>query len=93
MADENISNLLVNSEEMRNCLLAKNKKLYTEGSQYKTGHPNSISDGDDKGRDPEGDGGSVGTITDIEKRNCLLAKNSNLYTTGNEYGAGSCYRG
>ena len=91
MADETISNLLVNSEEFRNKLLAKNKELYTEGSEYKTGHPNSISDGDEKGRDPEDEGGSIGTSIDIQKENALTAKNK--YNCNNEYAAGSCFNG
>jgi hypothetical protein len=90
MADgENTSRLLTSSEEIREAMLAKNGKLYTEGKEYKTGHPNSISDGDEKGRDPEDEGGSIGTSVDIENREAMLAKNGNLYTCGNEYTAGS----
>lgn len=91
MADETISNLLVNSEELRKCSLAKNSGLYTEGSEYKTGHPNSVSDGDEKGRDPEDEGGSIGTSIDIQKENALIAKNK--YNSNNQYAAGSCFSG
>ncbi|MDA3780822.1 MAG: hypothetical protein PF487_11485 [Bacteroidales bacterium] len=90
MADnENTSRLLTNSEEIRKTMLAKNSDLYVENKAYKTGHPNSISDGDKKGREPEDVGGSVGTSVDIETRESMLAKNSDLYSCGNIYTAGS----
>jgi len=90
MADgENTSRLLTNSEEIRKTMLAKNGDLYIEGKGYNTGHPNSISDGDEKGRDPEDEGGTIGTLTDIETREEMLAKNSCMYTCGNEYSEGS----
>lgn len=87
--NENNSRLLTNSEEIRKAMLAKNSDLYIEGKEYKTGHLNTISDGDEKGRDPEDIGSSIGTLTDIENRETMLAKNSSLYTCGNEYTAGS----
>ena len=89
MADETISNLLVNSKDIREKMLAKNADLYTEGKEYKTGHPNSISDNDEKGRDPEEEGASIGTNTDICMNNCLIVKNK--YNSGCEYAAGSCF--
>lgn len=88
MADnENPSRLLTNSEEIRKKMLAKNGDLYVEGSEYNTGHPNSISDGDEKGRDPEDIGGQVGTSVDIEVESKLMGKN--LYNPNNQYTEGS----
>jgi len=78
--------------DMRNCSLAKNAALYTPGNEYLPAHADTISDGDDKGRDPE-DGNqhnpNIGTTIDIGMRECLLAKNSDRYTPGNEYCAGN----
>lgn len=76
---------------MREKLMAKNADLYSPGNEYCRGHEDTIADGDEKGRDPE-DGNqsslSIGTKTDIAMRECLLAKNSDLYSRGNEYCAG-----
>lgn len=87
MADES-SRLLVNSVDYRTCSLAKNSDRYTPGSEYCAGVPDTVSDGDCKGRDPQNGGGSIGTNKDIEMRECLMAKNSDRYTPGNEYCAG-----
>lgn len=84
MAEES-SRLLDNSESFRTCSIAKNKAGYTPESEYCAGVPDTISDGDNRGRDPEADGGSIGTIRDIEMRNKLMAKNSDGYTKGDEY--------
>jgi len=89
MADETISNLLVNSEDLRKCALAKNSAGYTTGNEYCASHPDTLSDGDNRGRDPESEGSSIGTKKDIEMTNCLLVKNK--YNSGNEYAAGSCF--
>jgi len=75
--------------QMRNCLLAKNADRYTFGNEYCAGNPHTISDGDDKGREPQNNGQEAGTCIDFQSRNCLLAKNANLFTKGNEYCAGS----
>lgn len=91
MADETISNLLVNSEDIRKKMLAKNADGYTEGNEYCASHPDTISDGDERGRDPEDEGGSIGTKKDIDMNNCLIVKNK--YNTDNEYSAGSCFSG
>ena len=88
MANEN-SRLLTNSTEYRECSLAKNSKGYTTGNQYCAGSPDTISDGDDRGRDPQNVGSSIGTATDIKLRECSLAKNSDGYTTGNQYCVGN----
>jgi len=87
MADES-SRLLINSEDFRTCSIAKNSAGYTPGSEYCAGVPDTISDGDNKGRDPQNNGGSIGTLTDIKMRECLLAKNSDGYTSTNQYCAG-----
>lgn len=87
MADES-SRLLANSSDYRNCSIAKNSDGYTPSSQYCAGVPDTLSDGDERGRDPEGAGGSIGTAKDISMRECLMAKNSDRYTTGNQYCAG-----
>jgi hypothetical protein len=74
--------------EMRDKLMAKNSDYYTKGDEYCAGHEDTISDGDNRGRDPETNGSSIGTETDIKMRNCLIAKNSDRYTKGDEYCAG-----
>lgn len=89
MADETISNLLVNSKDIREKMLAKNADGYTEGNEYCASHPDTISDGDERGRDPEDEGASIGTKKDIKMNNCLIVKNK--YNSGNEYAAGSCF--
>jgi len=87
MAEES-SRLLANSVSFRTCSVAKNSAGYTPNSEYCAGHEDTISDGDNKGRDPEADGASIGTLCDIEMRNKLMAKNSERYTKGDEYCAG-----
>ena len=96
MADDNLdigtpSKLSESSVDYRNCSMAKNSCGYTPGDQYLPAHEDTLSDGDEKGRDPE-DGNqhslSIGTKTDVAMRECLLAKNSDLYSRGNEYCAG-----
>lgn len=89
MADlnNNPSKLLTDSSEYRKNLLLKNSGLYTSENPYDVGHPNSISDGDEKGKDKV-DNGSVGSKTDIDQRNKLLGKNTCLYTKENQYSAG-----
>ena len=86
MADEESSRLLANSEDLRNCSIAKNSKGYTPGKEYLPTTPDTLSDGDNRGRDPETDGGTIGTNIDIETRNKQMAKNADGYTYGNEYG-------
>jgi hypothetical protein len=74
---------------MRECLMAKNSGHYTQSNQYLPGHEDTMSDGDNRGRDPEDTDAPIGTNIDIENRTCLIAKNAGLYTPGNEYSAGS----
>ena len=85
MADEESSRLLANSEDFRTCSIAKNSCHYIPNNEYLPGHEDTISDGDNRGRDPEDIGGEVGTQIDIKMRECSLAKNADRYTPGNEY--------
>lgn len=71
--------------DTRNKQMAKNADGYTYGNEYGPSHADTISDGDDKGRDPESGGGSIGTDKDIAMRKCLMAKNSDNYTANNQY--------
>ena len=87
MAEES-SRLLENSESFRTCSIAKNSAGYVPGNEYCAGHEDTISDGDCRGRNPEGNSVTIGTVCDIEMRNKLMAKNSDGYTCGNEYCAG-----
>lgn len=80
---EESSRLLVNSAGFRTCSLAKNGDGYTPSNEYCAGNPDTISDGDDRGRDPKTGGGSIGTNIDIKERNELIKKN--MYTHGKEY--------
>ena len=86
MADE--SRLLKNSEDFRTCSIAKNSCHYVPTNQYCAGVADTISDGDNRGRDPEGIGAEIGTQIDIKMRECSLAKNADRYTHGDEYCAG-----
>ena len=70
---------------MRECSLAKNAGYYTPGNEYQPSHQDTISDGDCRGRDPEDGGDSIGTDKDIAMRECLMAKNSDMYTFNNQY--------
>jgi len=84
---EDSSRLLNSSEDFRSCSIAKNSCHYVPSKQYCAGVPDTMSDGDNRGRDPQ-DGGDVGTQIDIKMRESLLAKNADRYTPGNEYTAG-----
>jgi len=86
MADET-SRLLVNSKDFRTCAIAKNAKGYVPGKEYLPATPDTISDGDNRGRDPKTDGGSIGTKIDIDVRNKQMAKNADGYTFTDQYGA------
>lgn len=66
----------------RSKLLAKNE-YPSEQQGYGPNHPNAKSDGDDKGMGK--DNGTVGTKSDIKKRNELLA--------GNRFNASKPYTG
>jgi len=86
MADEESSRLLASSADFRKCSIAKNADGYIPGKEYLPTTPDTISDGDNRGRDPERDGGTIGTNIDIETRNKLMARNADGYTYGDEYG-------
>jgi len=86
------SRLLTDSDAFRNCSLAFNGDLYTKGDVYDENSSYIMNkDGDGRGRDPQeaGDINDAGTVCDFKEREKMLAKNSNLYTCGNEYSAGS----
>ena len=89
MADEESSRLLENSKDYRTCSIAKNADGYIPGKEYLPTTPDTISDGDNRGRAPE-DGNQqnpqIGTQIDIDTRNKQMAKNADGYTYGNEYG-------
>jgi len=94
MAEEESSRLLANSEDFRTCSIAKNSPAlakdswggYIPGTEYCAGSPDTLSDGDNRGRDPETEGGVIGTQIDIKSRECSMAKNADGYTPNNEYG-------
>ena len=74
-----MSRLLKNSESFRNQNQARN--TYTDKNYYNTGHPNALSDGDEKGKGAQGQ--QVGSATDISKRQQLSSKN--LFNKNNQY--------
>lgn len=74
-----MSRLLENSKEYREQLLAKN--FHSKENEYQIGNTRALSDGDEKGKGENN--GSVGSATDIQKRNELIAKNK--FSRNNEY--------
>ncbi len=52
---------------------ARNK--YSTSDEYRKGHPDQVSDGDELGKD-KGTSGTIGGRTDIAERNKELAKNT-----------------
>lgn len=75
-----MSRLLENNKEFRDKLIVKN--TYNNNNSYSESHKNALSDGDDKGKGAVGD--SIGSQTDINKRNELMVKN--MYSNNKEYG-------
>lgn len=73
-----MSRLLDNSDQYRDPLIAKN--TFTPNDDYNIAHQNALSDGDDQGK---GETDTIGSATDIRKRNQLEAKN--LYTKNDPY--------
>jgi hypothetical protein len=73
-----MSRLLKNSPQYRDPLLAKNE--FTNNDEYVVGHPNALSDGDEHGK---GETDTIGSATDIKKRQQLEAKNK--YTLNDPY--------
>jgi len=74
-----MSRLLENSDEFRQ--RNKSRNTYTDNDDYNTGHPNALSDGDEKGRGEQQQ--QVGTVTDIRKREELATKN--MFNKNNPY--------
>jgi len=73
-----MSRLERESVKYREELLAKSR--YRPEDEYAQGHPDALSDGDNRGR---GETTSIGTAIDIQTRNKLLAKSK--YNKNNEY--------
>lgn len=73
-----MSRLLENSDQYRDPLLAKNE--FTDNDEYQVGHSRALSDGDEHGK---GETDTIGSATDIKKRQQLEAKN--LYTLNDPY--------
>lgn len=88
MADENTSRLLVNSASFRTENLVRNSCRYTCGKEYNATSPDVLSDGDCRGRDPQAEGGTIGTNLDIQQRGCTTVRNG--YTNAKPYGEGNC---
>jgi hypothetical protein len=74
-----MAGLITSQKQFRDALIAKNE--YAQGDEYSVGHPNALSTGDDQGK---GETNTIGSATDIAKRNALLAKNK--YSRSKEYG-------
>ena len=66
-----MSRLLNSSKEFRDALTKKN--TYSTTKNYNLAHKNALSDGDENGKGEFN--GSIGSKTDIETRESLLAKN------------------
>lgn len=75
-----MSRLLENQKEYRDTMLAKN--IFTNEDNYNIGNSRALSDGDEHGK---GQTSTVGSATDILKRNQLQAKN--LFNKNNPYDA------
>jgi hypothetical protein len=67
------------SESFRNREVVRNK--YKSTSEYRSGHPNALSDGDEHGKGENG--GSIGGATDIKQRKIAEARNT--FTKNNQY--------
>lgn len=70
------------SKSYRNREVVRNK--YKTTDEYRFGHPNVVSDGDEHGKDL-GSAGTIGSKTDIAQRNTAEARN--FYTKNNAYDA------
>lgn len=73
-----MSRLLKNSDQYRDPLIAKN--VFSSNDEYNIGNSRALSDGDEFGK---GETNTIGSATDIAKRNELKAKN--IYTKNNPY--------
>ena len=95
MAETNecTSNLLTISEQFRTKNLICNSGLYVCACRYGEGHPNTLSDGDDKGRnpvDPHDLTATIGTKTDITERTDNKLCNGKYNCCRGYYGEGNC---
>lgn len=73
-----MSRLLNNSPQFRDPLLSKN--TFNSEDTYNIANPRALSDGDEHGK---GETNTIGSATDIAKRNQLQAKN--LYNNNKPY--------
>lgn len=78
-----MSRLLNNSENFRTSNIVRN--IYDKEDNYNVSNTRAKSDGDEFGKGENN--GSIGSVTDIAKRNELQTKN--LYNKNNEYGIGN----
>ena len=72
------------SKQYRDCTIVKNN--FKCGSEYVIGHPNTMSDGDEWGK--EENDGQVGGATDIKVRSCSIVRNP--FNNDKQYCAGAC---
>lgn len=72
------------NKPFRECAIVRND--YNLNDEYKIGHPDSISDGDELGKDDNGKG-TVGSATDIKMREKLMVKNK--YNNNRGYCSGT----
>jgi hypothetical protein len=72
------SNISRISKNFRDREIARNE--YQDGDPYVIGHKNALSDGDEKGK---GETSTIGSATDIQRRNFANAKNK--YSLNNPY--------
>jgi hypothetical protein len=80
-----MSRLETISKEYRECTLVYNSCRYTCGDEYCSGSQDVVSDGDCRGREPEGPSGTVGTNCDIAERDKQMVKNAARYTPTHQY--------
>ena len=73
-----MSRLLDNSAQYRDPLISRNN--FTSNDEYNIGHSRALSDGDEHGK---GETNTIGSATDIAKRNELAARN--MYTANDPY--------
>lgn len=73
-----MSRLLKNSDQYRDPLIAKNK--FSSNDDYNIGNSRALSDGDEFGK---GETTTIGSATDIRKRQELSAKN--IYSKNSPY--------
>ena len=79
--NDEVSNLMEIAKKVRPKMEQRN--FYQPTNMYNLSHPDAISDGDDLGREPKNESGTIGTKTDINQRKTLLAKN--LFTEKRPY--------